>query len=390
MVLLLTLITVFSFAVMMTTLVPTAGQDGEAIEEVALHYFDTVLRSCLTLLEGMSGASEWGTSFAFILFEGLRAGKLGSTLLFVATMIAFVVLRLGLNGLVTAVFLEQLFHASDKEDEAQASQELYAQGELLKKLDNLFGVDKDEAPKETEGIVWKDMLRAMETHPEVEQAMNLTVVELEKLFLHLDEDADGVVATDEFIFAVFRLRAMSKSVDMLSIDYQQEQSLQRIQYLYNGLRHAIAGIQSRLTALYAILPVLEDEIQKVRRGMEEVEELDSILMLKRQSRGGFSANCSKAEDDEVDIMARMTVEDLRGTLHLNRRLADVEAAAQCLRDDVPLVAGEEVDTSVEDHIGAVASCIVQSLQLALQQELANVRMMAAEQRVTSQPHSAGK
>merc|ERR1711879_979875 len=212
-------------------------------------------------------------------------------------LLAHVILRLGLNGLVTAVFLEQLFQASDKEDERASSMELVEQGELLRQIDRIL----PESDHGESSLTWEVIEKAIGSNERLMQKLTLTKDVLLELFQHIDEKGDGAVNSDDFIFAIFRMRAMSKSVDMLSIDYQQEKALQRISELHHGLRYAIAGIQSRLTALFSLLPQLEEEIESVRNGLEEIQRWETILEKKREYREKLRLNGGSLLEQELEL-----------------------------------------------------------------------------------------
>eukprot|EP00927_Polykrikos_kofoidii_P079395 TRINITY_DN76179_c0_g1_i1.p1 TRINITY_DN76179_c0_g1~~TRINITY_DN76179_c0_g1_i1.p1 ORF type:complete len:641 (-),score=117.71 TRINITY_DN76179_c0_g1_i1:101-1867(-) len=375
----LTALTILSFAITLTSLVPETKHDGDVVfyEMVRLH--GTVAQSCLTLLEGMSGASDWGSTIAKTLYFAAADFKVASIVALICMFFAYFFVILGLNGLITAIFLEQLFHATDKEEEQESNQDLAEQQQILREFDASFeqqGYGRDD------NLTWEGVQKLLKNNPQLQSLLRISMESAEDLFKQLDVNNTGCVSTDVFVFAVFKLRTRSTSVDMLSIDYQQEKALHRIGQLHHGLRIAIAGIQSRLTTLFAMLPGLEAEIEAVRRGVAEVQEYEQILNAKRAERkmlqeGGYNHN-GTIEEDEMSTK-HMSVEDIRESFALNNRLTELEKLVDALyqEDDSEETYHERV-AGTESSLGGVADNIVHSVHLVLQKELEALRSAAAE------------
>eukprot|EP00929_Paragymnodinium_shiwhaense_P080022 TRINITY_DN41713_c0_g1_i1.p1 TRINITY_DN41713_c0_g1~~TRINITY_DN41713_c0_g1_i1.p1 ORF type:complete len:658 (+),score=167.50 TRINITY_DN41713_c0_g1_i1:192-2165(+) len=379
------LISILSCAVMLTTLVGAAATDSEEVKPVLLAKYGSVMKSCLSLLEGMSGSSDWGTEIGFKLLQQARQNKLGSLIMFIAVYVSYFVLRLGLNGVVTAIFLESLFSAGDREDSEDAGQEFHAQNEIVKDLNHMF---KNMGFSKTDTVPWEDIHQGLLENPGLLGKLNMSMEEVEELYNKCDGDGLGGVSHDDFIFALFKQLAISKSVDMLSVDYQQEQALLRIQELHQGLKFSVASLQSRLSALFSLLPQLEDEIGLLRRGMQEIRNLEESLQEKRATRkamvagglrtlaeihpghellGGLPQSSTGAQPSSTTARVP-NIWDIRANSELNKKLEETEKRVANLLQ-APDGAHEADDDLTSRHIERLADSIVLSVKLSLQQEM---------------------
>jgi hypothetical protein len=375
-VLMLTTITLVAFSTVMTSLLPQVVDEDEETKAALLHFFPSVGTSALTLLEGMSGASNWGPDIAFHLFRGASEGKPGPTAMLVVMCLCFFSLRLGLNGLVTAIFLEQLFAVSDREDEQLAHADLKDKHTAMEYLISKLG---EQMADNDERITWTMLEKVLSESKELQEQLHLSVEEAENLFNHLPSNSGTVtpsVDCDTFVFAVFRLQAVSHSVDMLAIDYQQEKGLSRIVELDSNLRFAVAGIHHQLQGILASIAGLESLIASTHKDVAEVQELEAALERKHNLRVALQNTTGEKQRvilETESSAAGATVADLRGKFDLHRHLSELEALGAALTQQRSSTSDE-----TERHVGLVADAIVQSMQTVLVQELSKVSKASAE------------
>jgi len=377
----LLLMSIMGFAIMMTSLVPSAADDEET-QEVLIRFFGGVGQSAITLLSGMSGASDWGPDVAFVLYTKIRDDgqwEIGSSMLLVSMVLVFAVLSLGLNGLVTAIFLEQLFSVADREDEKVAASELWEAQQVMGALTESLaecvhhppdGID----PVPNDTLSWPIVKHVMSSQPRIQEGLAINLTEAKLLFKHLDEDDSGKVNYDDFIFAIFRLRAMYKSVDMHSVDYQQEKALQRVGQLETSLKRSVSGLYSRLSSLYGMLPDIEDEVKCAKDAITEVFFLQEALEDKKAYREKLESHHQKGIPLDPDAAGTKDLFSLRMKSELNRALAELEAStARHARK-------ERSVTETKKLMESLAVSAVHSVKMILQREVSKVRQEIALKR----------
>jgi len=224
-----------------------------------------------------------------------------------------------------------------------------------------------------EHITWPMLAKVFSESKELQHSLHLTVEEAENLFHHLAAD-HGTVDCDTFVFAVFRLQALTNSVDMLAIDYQQERGLSRIADLDSRLRFAVAGVHHQLEGIITSIAGLERMIAAMHKDVAEVQELEGALVVKQNLRIRLQASTDEKQRSILETdTSNVTIADLRGTFNLNRSLSELEELGETLRKQRSPT-GEERDK----HVDLVADAIVQSMQTVLVQELSKVCKATAE------------
>jgi len=350
---------IFAFAVMMTNLVPEVAEEGEEVSNAAFKYYGSVAHSARTLLEVVDGSGACVSDSVLALFESAREGNMGSIIMLIARIFAAFVLFLAFSGLVTGIFVEQLFGVHQRMKDEEQQKELQQRHDCLMKLEGLFS----EAGYPSDArIPWAEIKRILERHDDIRKKLDVTMDDASRLFTHLDHNVNGHVVTDEYIFSFFKLKAVSKSIDTLSIDYQQEKNLHRLSALQQTLRICIAGIQSRLTGLASLLPQIKDKIEEVTRGIDEVSVLEGQLVEARRIRDEAEQGACNPEEA---MSFALNIDMLRSNYQLNERLSSLE------EELAELQALPEGPTSMTPAmINAIADDVVRSVKQALQEELA--------------------
>jgi len=359
---------VFAFAVMMTSLVPDAVEDGDEVREVALENYGSVARSMRALLEVFDGSASCSVDTVFTLFDAAQTGRFGAASMLLARLLASSVLFLATSGLVTGVFIEQLFSVMSRVEERAQRKELLRSHECLTILDQVFsdlGYDSEEH------VTWAAIETGLELNPSVQDRLDINLEDAHRLFLQLDEDNDGSVQTEEFIFSMFKLKTMSKSIDMLSIDYQQENALRRLSELHNALGLSLASIKSRLLTFTAMLPAMERKIRDVTAGIDEVARLEGDLSMAKRAREDSAA---KAQGGEPSASSGYCIQTLRANYHLDDRLTALEQQFAAFEEQAN---GKDVLHASDEDVAAIADGIVQSIKECLREELREAKATAA-------------
>lgn len=326
--LLLTCLFVFLFALMLMTLVPRVeGQDEELVRRVVDSYA-TIGGGMTSLLEAMAGVSTWGPDIATPLFDTNDF----ECQAFAATMVVVILaLRIGIGGLITGVFLDTLFGASRLHLEADWQKEVQQNDEFLSDFDTFFSGSGYTFDDHISWDQFKTFLKEKDTN--TEEFLGIAESTAEALFIHLSvetESGGGLVPIGDFIFGVFKLRTVSKSVDMLSIDHQQEKALQRMAVMRQKLTMNLSSVQQRLKSISDRLPELETELNQLKSGLESVQQLEEKLTQMGRPK---TEHWGGTDEDKGLQFAQKSIEELRSDYELNWRLRDLEdAVAQMQRN----------------------------------------------------------
>jgi len=367
-VLLLSGILIFAFAVMMTNLVPEALKDhDDDVREVVLKQYGTVLRSMRTFLEVIDGSASCSIDSMMVLVKAAGAGRQGVWFLVTCRLLATFVLFLALSGLVTGVFIEQLCGATNRVEEKIRQKELHKSHDCLLMLDSVF---KRRGYSGDDPVTFKEVSKILSSDKTLQDRLEITTEDARRLFMHLDVDGHGSVGTDDIIFGVFKLKTISKSMDMFSIDYQQEKALQRLSDLHSTLRLSIAGIQSRLASFAGLLPAMEKKIDMVTGGITEIQKLEEDLVVARKTR--HSAYQEVTGRGPGDLMSNvLNIETLRSNYHLNGRLTALEEDFEKLQESEDR--GAPTPQEKEEAVAMIADSIVQSIKQTLEEEIIALR-----------------
>jgi hypothetical protein len=349
---------IFAFAVMMTNLVPEVANEGDQVSSVAFKYYGSVADSARTLLEVVDGSGACVSDSVLALFESAREGNMGSIIMLIARIFAAFVLFLAFSGLVTGIFVEQLFGVHQRMKDNEQQKELQQRHDCLTKLEELFS----EAGYPSDArIPWAEIKRTLEKNAELMNNLDVTMDDANRLFTHLDHNGNGHVVTDEYIFGFFKLKAVSKSIDTLSIDYQQKKNLHRLSKLQQTIRVCVAGIQSRLTILTSLLPQIKDKIEEVTRDIDEVSVLEGQLAEARRIRDEAEQGACNPEEA---LSFALNIDMLRSNYQLNERLSSLEEELMQLQ-----ALPEGPNSMTPAMINAIADDVVRSVKQALQEEL---------------------
>merc|ERR1712043_138825 len=89
-----------------------------------------------------------------------------------------------------------------------------------------------------------------------------------------DSARSGVILVNEFTFSVFKMKSVSKSIDMLSVDFQQEKAVARITKLSHDLTVRVASTHSLLARIGNHIKALEMKVVAVESNIKEAELVD--------------------------------------------------------------------------------------------------------------------
>jgi len=345
-------------------LVPSAVAAGDAQNSVAVAAFGSIGRSCYTLVSSMAGGTEWGIHLVYPLLE--EDAGIGSIFLLGTLLIASLVLVVVVGGLVTGVFLERVLYLSKQIEDAEKQEEMRV---LQESLDNLANAFADHGFAREDHITWPDVTRIMQEYPKVWVEIKVAESDAKSMFAQLQE-LDHFTYLDEFLLGLFTLRSMSKSIDMQSIDYEQEKALQKVSELRNNMRMTAAIFQSRLHSVIMLLQSLEQEVEIVQKGIAGIQELEKELSeLQDENTAALSGvpKVSKVVQQRKGS-PQLSASELMADEELNRRLCELEQELAQLSIETPSDTPSDLDEDIV-AMSEVAVEVVESFQQMLHVEL---------------------
>jgi len=172
-------------------------------------YFGSLFRSGLTLYEATSGGMSWDVAVTPLIQQ--ISPLLG--VLF-ALYIAFVLLAI--MNVVTGVFVESAMQT------AKRDKDVY----MVHNVRDVFR----QVDKNGDGVMsWMEFQDSL-NNPQMKETLQLIDIDIgqaEELFKLLDVDENGTVTYDDFIDGCVRLRGPAKSLDLMTIMYEQRRLAKR-------------------------------------------------------------------------------------------------------------------------------------------------------------------
>lgn len=351
---LLVFILVFGSALVMTSLVPLVNTERE-INAQTLSYCGTLATSMLTMLEAMTGMLEWGPNVvAPLVGSGYEDGTFWS-IIFVVSLQCFVTaLRLGICGLISGLFLDQLFAAQSRNDESEWQEQVADHHGVITGLGEVF-VAMGLGPGEP--VTWEELKKGLEDNDDVQRQLCLTVDAAHHLFNHLDRDGTDMVSMEALIFGLFKLRSTTKSIEMLSIDFQQEKALRRIAQVKSSLHKYVAATEARLSQMLSTTEQLRDRLNRLRKEFLDLKDLEAKLL---ESEAAYRQEARRDEEDPVGTL-HISGEQLKLDTELQKRFNMLEVAVASL-----FATGS---SSERLPVEAVANGVVHSARESLKWEL---------------------
>eukprot|EP00931_Biecheleriopsis_adriatica_P114889 TRINITY_DN9076_c0_g1_i1.p1 TRINITY_DN9076_c0_g1~~TRINITY_DN9076_c0_g1_i1.p1 ORF type:complete len:684 (+),score=116.08 TRINITY_DN9076_c0_g1_i1:45-2054(+) len=200
-------ILVYVYAIYLTkrvTVYRLEAQDLQGVVPIELdqtltRLFGTVLRSCLTLFQGLTGGMDWG-DFVSPLSESVGDVWVVATVFWVGFMI------LGVLNVITASFVENSIARSKVVKENDVLHKARVLFRALD-LDNSGEISYQEIQEHLEEPGVQEFFRSIDVDPS----------EAESLFGILDISGDGSLNFEEFIGGCIRLQDNARALDLLMV-----------------------------------------------------------------------------------------------------------------------------------------------------------------------------
>lgn len=183
-------------------------------------YFSSIGQFYITASAVLTRGFDWTNSITLpLLYDDTSQLAAG-------VWICFVVLtQFGCVNLIMGIFVENLLEVAEKSDEKFHKNHLVTNILNIEKLKAWFS-DMD---KQSCGYIDLQQFRhGLQKHAELRWVLSIEVGEADVCFQVLDMRGQGQVSLEDFLFGVLKLKGGSRSVDMLSIDYQIRQLLRSV------------------------------------------------------------------------------------------------------------------------------------------------------------------
>lgn len=230
--------------------------------------FSSVLAGVLTMTEVALNGDMWGSLLFRPLFE---ASGFNSSIACLALVGYTCCMHLWLIALVTGIFIEQTFIESDRLAQ-RADEDQIMRGQFgIRSLKAIF---KTMDTNEDSDLSWSEFEAGLAGHPQLMKKLDLTMKTAKFLYRELAIDAYGTVSLDDFLFGIIRHTQRTKSIDMVTIDFDQQRTLTDLRTL--GLRcstdmvrlthhldRSLLNVSSVRTDVEALTGRIESQLQTV-------------------------------------------------------------------------------------------------------------------------------
>eukprot|EP00403_Amphidinium_massartii_P033204 CAMPEP_0178447180 /NCGR_PEP_ID=MMETSP0689_2-20121128/41238_1 /TAXON_ID=160604 /ORGANISM="Amphidinium massartii, Strain CS-259" /LENGTH=799 /DNA_ID=CAMNT_0020072131 /DNA_START=48 /DNA_END=2447 /DNA_ORIENTATION=+ len=193
----------------------------ETINRIVDKYFASLWDCLLTQFEILLGGFDWYTEITWPLIHSED-----HVLLSTVWLLFLCVVNLCVANVIIGVFVEQLL-LNAKESDDQLSREVFVNQSA--NLADLRTVFKEIDLNKRGFITSEEFQQGVRDHPRLADLLNIDKDEADIFFNALDLQSRGVVKVDDFIFGIVKLKGGTKSVDMLSFDYQVKQIIRLVQ-----------------------------------------------------------------------------------------------------------------------------------------------------------------
>merc|ERR1712110_839512 len=109
--------------------------------------------------------------------------------------------------------------------------------------------------------------------------------------------------------------------------------IKRLEQLRGGVKISVASVQERLSVLKSTIPQLHVELDMVRDGARQIQDLEEELTKIVATRKRLSDACVSDQFYLEDDDFRLTLEELSSCYDLNRWLTSAEGELNHLKSD---------------------------------------------------------
>lgn len=300
--------------------------------------FADVGTSLLTLNLSLLRGLRWGHWVApLILSDKAQFATAG---VFALIFLAFAIMSL--MTLTIGMFVMSLLEASNR-DQKICKRESIAEGnECLRQLKEAY-----ETMQKSRGrhLNWEECQEGLVQNQGVGTILGMGPSQMATLFKSMDPHGSGYVSIDDFLLGLLKATRMSKLVDMLSIDFQQQKIAARLRHLSETYDSDVRTVLSTMTLIKNTFENLSGSL-----GTLVVQPELEVGTLQRCSHSSIRSDPSDEAMDELEARYRF-----------GERLAKAEAALQVAE------AAEQAAPPAED---LWQELLVQEIQPWLRWELA--------------------
>jgi len=234
---------------------------GELQEDVqiAIQRFESVGDSLLTIIEITTGGMCWGTRVVDPLMKSqVFSHKLGAVGMFILMLTSTFLVW----NLVLGVYVRQIVMIS-ADNEIQLEMHQVHEGE--ENVRCMKTILKEADINDDGCISRRELKKCLAANDQALKAIGLGSEELEALHFSIDMDNVGKVMISDLLFGVLKLKGLSRTLDMLSIDFRQKM-------LERGMRCLEASSHKVLDELAADLDVLQAHIHFLHEKITELRD----------------------------------------------------------------------------------------------------------------------
>ncbi|CAE8666416.1 unnamed protein product [Polarella glacialis] len=311
-----------TLAVVLTIQVPLAATQSDVVKKVLMNSFGSVSKSSWTLAEAT--ICPWGVmDVAYVIFTETRSSDNFKTNLFLLILFASVwLLMLASSSVVLGVFLAQLIFLTG-ENKVQAVKETLRRSDAL--IHGLREAFAEEGFMEESNVVsWEDVVRICHRMFGEDGKENLFTLEGAKLAFNELEEV-GEVRLGDFINCAFKHSSISKEIQIMAIDYQQNQVHSSLQEYGHELHEIIRSSSKYIWELASKMPELSVAVSATHRDLASLQQVEEALVAKQEALRALTQQNATASPRPDSL------EEVNDQSQLNRQLEALERGHKALQ-----------------------------------------------------------
>lgn len=225
-----------------------------------------------------------------------------------------------LVNLISGMFISSLTGASKRDADPMDQDSLSSGVNLLLILqDNFKKIDKNG-----DGfLTYNEFRDGLSRYPEICKILGVDATRADTLFKQLDDDGSNMVGIDEFLIGLMKMTRMSKTIDMLSIDYQQQKTVRALRMLKKGYEEDLVAMRGLVAEISGCTERVTQEFGHV------IQELTSRKIdVEGSSSQGSETNPPEGEDNSVNTPTERVMAMLEARFGFKTRTEKLEQLLQ--------------------------------------------------------------
>jgi hypothetical protein len=203
------------------------------------------------------------------------------------------------------VFVEHMWGTAERAAHTAECERLRLSEVTLQQMEKIF----NEIDREGKGaLTWHDFEVGICSQPDLVANLGCTLELAHVAFRHLDLDGTGIVGIDNFLIETVRVVRMSRTRDMIMLDYQQFKNARKLREIHLKWLHGTTKVKQELALFHARLGAFHEDWVPLRGVVKH--GLDRIRRKREREKTATSKAVTRARAFS-DAAARLPASALK-------------------------------------------------------------------------------